>query len=440
MSYRPTHLLGSLLGVLLLLPVPAVAQLGDLGKRIGRAAERAAERAVERETEREVDRRVSNAMRCAFDDASCQARAKAEGKDVEYVDDKGKVITGRDGKPVSDAQQAASVATVRPGEGAWANWDFVPGDNVLFMDDFSRDRVGDFPRRWELVSGNFEVVDWQGSRYVRVTSNGVVAIPLPGTLPEKFTIEFAVSLGHANGRVSLAPGPIDGAVRGNDRYAGTRVDWLWNRAGVRPTRDVGPEVLTAVDNKQYAERVVPVRVMADGNHMKVYWDDKRVANVPNAVFPRSDKIYLSFSWTSDKNPGMVGPIRIAGGGLDLYDQLARDGRVATQGILFASGSDRIRPESTPVLQEIVAMLEQHPDLTLRIEGHTDDVGDDAANQALSERRAAAVKDWLGTTGRIADARLVTAGLGESKPAVQGTTAEAREQNRRVELHDTRGGR
>lgn len=436
MSYRPSPaaILVPLLGVLLLLPVPAAAQLGDLGRRIGRAAERA----VERETEREVDRRVSNAMRCAFDDAACQARAKADGKDVEYVDDQGKVITGRDGKPVADADQAARVAVVRPGEGAWANWDFVPGDNVLFMDDFSRDRVGDFPRRWELIAGNFEIVEWQGSRYMRVTSNGVIAIPLPSTLPERFTIEFAVSLGHGNARASLATGPIDAAARQGGRFEGTRVDWMWNRAGVRPSGNVGPEVLTPVDSKQYADRVVPVRVMADGNYMKVYWDDRRVANVPNAVFPRSDKLYLSFNWTSDENPGLVGPMRIAGGGLDLYDQLARDGRVATQGILFATGSDRIRPESTPVLQEIVAMLQEHSDLTLRIEGHTDDVGDEALNQALSERRAAAVKEWLVESGRIADGRLVTAGLGESKPAVQGTTPEAREQNRRVELHDTRG--
>ena len=50
-------------------------------------------------------------------------------------------------------------------------------------------------------------------------------------------------------------------------------------------------------------------------------------------------------------------MRIAGGGLDLYDQFARDGRVATQGILFATGSDRIGPESTPVLQKIARSAE-----------------------------------------------------------------------------------
>jgi OmpA-OmpF porin, OOP family len=159
--------------------------------------------------------------------------------------------------------------------------------------------------------------------------------------------------------------------------------------------------------------------------------------VPNTVFPRSDTLYLSMAWVSDREPGLIGPIRIAGGGLDLYDQLARDGRVATQGILFATGSDRIRPESTTVLKSIVAMLTEHADLTLRIEGHTDDVGDEASNRALSERRAEAVKAWLVAEGGIASGRLATAGLGESQPAVKPTTPEARAQNRRVELIDTR---
>jgi outer membrane protein OmpA-like peptidoglycan-associated protein len=423
--------------LLALSPLPLEAQLGGLGRRIGRAAERA----VERETEREVDRRVTAAMRCAFDDAACQARAKADGKEVEYVDDQGRVITGKDGKPVTDASEAAKVASVRPGEGAWANWDFVPGDTVLFLDDFSKDRVGDFPRRWELIEGNFEIVEWQGSRYVRVTSDGVVVIPLPRTLPERFTIEFAVSVQHGNARASLATGPIEGAIgrTEGDRFDGTLVQWAHSRAGVRPTGKLGPEVMTPVEWQTYKDRVVPVRIMADGKYMKVYWDDRRVANVPNAIFPRSDKLYFAMNWTSAENPGMIGPIRIAGGGLDLYDQLARDGRVATQGILFATGSDRLRPESTPVLKEIVAMMQEHTDLTLRIEGHTDDVGDEASNQDLSERRAAAVKAWLVESGGVAAGRLVTAGLGESKPAVPGTTPEAREQNRRVELIDTRGG-
>jgi outer membrane protein OmpA-like peptidoglycan-associated protein len=133
------------------------------------------------------------------------------------------------------------------------------------------------------------------------------------------------------------------------------------------------------------------------------------------------------------NPIYIGPIRIAGGGRDLYDRLAKDGRIATQGILFATNSDRLRPESTPTLEEIGTMLKDHPELRIAIEGHTDSDGEDAYNQTLSEKRAAAVKAYLIATYGIQDSRLRTAGFGESKPVEDNATPEGKQQNRRVEL-------
>ena len=177
--------------------------------------------------------------------------------------------------------------------------------------------------------------------------------------------------------------------------------------------------------------------MADGEHMKVYLGAERVANVPNSVFPRGDTLFVAVSSAAAEHPVMLGAMRIAGGGRDLYDRLARDGRVATQGIYFATNSDRIRPESTPTLTEIADMLRDHPELTLRIEGHTDADGDDAYNRELSERRAAAVKAYL-VSRQVGAARLETAGLGETKPVAPNDTPEGKQQNRRVELVRTDG--
>jgi outer membrane protein OmpA-like peptidoglycan-associated protein len=106
--------------------------------------------------------------------------------------------------------------------------------------------------------------------------------------------------------------------------------------------------------------------------------------------------------------------------------------VATHGIFFDTGSDNIRAESTPTLKEMVSMLTEHPDLSLTIEGHTDNVGDAQANLALSAKRAEAVKAYLVGKGVSGD-RLATKGLGATKPAAPNTTAEGRQQNRRVEL-------
>jgi outer membrane protein OmpA-like peptidoglycan-associated protein len=121
------------------------------------------------------------------------------------------------------------------------------------------------------------------------------------------------------------------------------------------------------------------------------------------------------------------------GGKSLYDAIAASGRTTTHGIVFAPGSATIGVESAPTLQQIGEMLQAHPTLELRIEVHTDNAGSAAASQTLSEKRAAALKDYLVATYHIPAARLATAGLGASKPIAPNTTPEGRQANSRVEL-------
>jgi OOP family OmpA-OmpF porin len=97
------------------------------------------------------------------------------------------------------------------------------------------------------------------------------------------------------------------------------------------------------------------------------------------------------------------------------------------------GSDRIRPESAPTLKLIGDMLSQHAELRLAVEGHTDNTGLAAANQALSEKRAQAIVQHLTGNSGIAASRLTGKGMGASKPAASNDTPEGRQQNRRVEL-------
>jgi len=333
----------------------------------------------------------------------------------------------------TSAQNTA--ADEKPGTGAWANYDFVPGETVLFYEDFSNDRVGDFPRRLEFVRGNWEIIEWQGRRLLRNTGprHAAVKIPLPSTLPERFTIEIEAYFQHPNQQLIVSPAPppgngIHAALTGNYFQIGA------TQGGTGVTARSNAAVRSLNQTLAVSERLTPIRIMVDGRYAKVYVVEQRVANVPNAELPRGDALYIENIYFADEaNPVLIGTIRIAAGGRNLYDVLEEKGRVATQGILFATGSARIRPESTPTLHEIGAMLQEHPDLAISIEGHTDDVGDDASNQTLSEERAAAVKAYLVDTFDIDAARLDTAGFGESKPAIPDTSPEARQQNRRVEL-------
>lgn len=103
------------------------------------------------------------------------------------------------------------------------------------------------------------------------------------------------------------------------------------------------------------------------------------------------------------------------------------------GIYFSFARADIRKKSEPVLQEIAAILKANPKWHLRIEGHTDSIGNDAANLDLSKRRAAAVRAALVGRYGIDAARLATGGYGESSPVATNETPEGRARNRRVEL-------
>jgi outer membrane protein OmpA-like peptidoglycan-associated protein len=276
------------------------------------------------------------------------------------------------------------------------------------------------------VNGNWEVVESQGARYVRATTGGAIAIPLPATLPERFTMEFQASVQHGNAFVRVSTSPFR-------EYSGSTPTLAYSVGGLRPEKGQGPATMTRRRAGADRETLVTFRIMADGDYMKMYLDDHRVANAPNAVFPRTAKLYLTVGSASDAQPIMIGSMRIAAGGLDLYDRLERDGRVATHGILFPTNSDLIRPESTPTLTEIGSMLERYSDLRLTIEGHTDSQGDEAHNQDLSNRRAQAVKAYLVQAHRVDAGRLQTAGFGEGSPVADNGSPEGRAQNRRVEL-------
>jgi OOP family OmpA-OmpF porin len=116
----------------------------------------------------------------------------------------------------------------------------------------------------------------------------------------------------------------------------------------------------------------------------------------------------------------------------LSDELNKSGHVAVYGIQFDTGKATIQPGSEKVLQQIVELLQQNPDLKLRVEGHTDNQGNAAANQTLSDKRAQAVVAWLTGKG-INASRLTAKGFGATKPVADNGTDDGRAKNRRVEL-------
>ena len=99
---------------------------------------------------------------------------------------------------------------------------------------------------------------------------------------------------------------------------------------------------------------------------------------------------------------------------------------------FETGSTKLTPDSVPTVNSLVFILKAYPAVAVRLEGHTDNTGDAAANKKLSLDRAVAVKEIM-IAGGIADARIGTDGYGEEKPIAPNGTEEGRAKNRRTEL-------
>jgi outer membrane protein OmpA-like peptidoglycan-associated protein len=127
------------------------------------------------------------------------------------------------------------------------------------------------------------------------------------------------------------------------------------------------------------------------------------------------------------------PAGSGGGGQQIEQELKQKGQAEIYGIYFDFASDKIKPESEPVLREIAEALTHNPAWILRVEGHTDNIGGDDYNMDLSQRRAESVKLALVTRYHIAAGRLTPQGFGATRPKEPNDTLAGRARNRRVEL-------
>jgi OOP family OmpA-OmpF porin len=100
---------------------------------------------------------------------------------------------------------------------------------------------------------------------------------------------------------------------------------------------------------------------------------------------------------------------------------------------FDSDKSNIRPDDKAKLQQAVDFVKKYPNSKVRLEGHTDSINSEAYNQALSERRAEAVKGYLVKEGACEQANVSAVGYGETKPIASNKTKEGRAKNRRVEI-------
>ena len=343
-------------------------------------------------------------------------------------------------------------------EKSYAKFDFIPGEKVLFDDNFQNERPDEIPSYWEVTGGRVETSIINGEKVLGfLDQNGAANLRLKKntTLGNRLTFEFEYLW--RNNKSSWIDAYNEGVFSGeriyinfgspDDRYnlseelgdlyegiyiSHTGVIDFGNFSGKYNMGKLMPE--TSEIYEDLCDKWVRVSISVTENSLRVYLNAQRVLNAPI----KSGKLrnfHIEGDGVSIEENGsqlFVRQVRLAEGGIDPYKTLSIDGKIIARGINFESGKSTLKPESLGALNNIVQMMNAHPELKFEVSGHTDSDGNDASNLNLSTERAIVVKNKLISLG-ISGERLTTKGYGETKPISDNTTSEGKANNRRVEF-------
>jgi OmpA-OmpF porin, OOP family len=344
--------------------------------------------------------------------------------------------------PVQPAGSAGAATTQSPSLKAYDNYDFVPGEKILFAEDFSDDQKGEFPAHWHLCYGQGVVTDFDGKKVFALTEaehgdNAVVIEPRmkkkSGYMPANFTIEFDMYVP----RAADADDDIRGHWAGINLYGTDEPFDSYNDLSVSPEQlefytallwEGSKQIPDGMNNENFVNKWHHIAIAYKNKQMKIYLDQIRLYVIPEVKDAGINKFGIRVAGKC-----VVTNIRIAeGGGMNMLGQKFTDAKIVTHGINFDIDKSTIRPESMGTLNMIVQVMKDNPDIKFDVEGFTDNSGNPAHNLTLSDARANAVKAQLITMG-VSASRLTAKGYGETKPISDNNTPEGRANNRRVEF-------
>ena len=441
------------LSVTVALTLVCVSAQAQFNRRVQNAAQRAAENAAVRQAEKRTEKAVNQAIDDAFDGNKQNNSGNSQGNANA---NQGGTSGNQSNNQVANQGNAGSSQQVNtqqnpnipPKLESYSQYDFVPGDQILFYEDFSQDAVGDFPALWTSnKSGEVKTLNNFPGKWFQLTSGGMFFYLNKLELPPNFIIEFdyiplntqngsyatgAIKLYHYDAGkekevdAGIFPGQMGFRVYFKKGGLGWELDSY--KSGAQSLNGFNSQV-----NRIKTEQVNHIIIWVQNRRVRIYHEGAKVLDVPTGLQPDIKLTRMLLMSDDADNKPFYSNIKITTAAPDVRSKLITEGKIISYGINFDSGKDVIKPESYGAVKAIADVLTENPDVRVRVVGHTDTDGNADANLDLSKRRAAAVKTCLSTQFGINAARIETDGKGQSEPLAPNNTVEGKAKNRRVEF-------
>lgn len=374
------------------------------------------------------------------------------------------VIEGKESTPAASSSSSTTSEetseTKTSSVKGFSKFDFVPGERIIYAEDFAQDAVGELPLTWNS-SGKGEVMTLnnQKGKWLRIFENTTYLTGNNRKFGENYTIEFDLMF-YFEPKVKgyVLPGWQVGLLSSGEKDA-TDNSFLKEQGEFNNTEvhfGYGSYALAYLESKEKKistfrsdkmelgdvlsgfNKIVHYSVQVQKTRFRLWIDDKKVFDIPRAMNVKDtmNQVYFQLEGSNYKEEEIglfLSNIKIATGLPDTRHKLVNEGRFSTTGILFEVNAATIKPESNGVLKEVADAIKSNAGIRVKIIGHTDSDGSDAANLELSKKRAEAVREALVKDFSIEPAALETDGKGEAQPAGDNKTREGKAQNRRVEF-------
>jgi outer membrane protein OmpA-like peptidoglycan-associated protein len=383
----------------------------------------------------------ANVKKDAAKDQAQTNKQNQATQDKQAVTSKNDNKSGEEAKTNSDSKSSTQEQQSLQ---SYSTYDFIPGDKVILFDDFSQDAVGDFPALWTAnAPGEINTLNIAQGKWLNLNStDGNYFILKSIDFPKNFIIEFDMVPKKTGGRIAAGlilygedkPKEMDNNSHpGNSGIIISIEKERWNTTGYKTSENTTINGSSAI-NPVEPEKVNHVIIWVQNRRLRIYHNQAKVLDMPTNVYDGTKFNRVCFRLSRGASCGSyITNIRITSAAPDMRSKLLTEGKLVSYGIYFDVNKDVVKPESYGTLKGIADILTENPDVKVKIIGHTDSDGADAANLDLSKRRGGAVKAELVKSFGIDASRLEADGMGETQPVAANDTPSNKALNRRVEL-------